>query len=173
MEIKARIKSLLKLFFSGNEKKIIFQLQLAKYFKTKRKLRITRYLHRRMQKYGIYISEKSVIDSTVHFPHPVGIVIGEGVHIGKNVKIFQNVTLGGARVGDQKNGKYPKIGDGVVIFAGAVIVGDIQIGDNAIIGANSVVLKDVPPGKTCVGVPGRVIEKPDPFKSLSESNEDE
>jgi serine O-acetyltransferase len=119
---------------------------------------LRRIMFLRMQRYGIYISANARIDEGLKLPHPVGIVIGEGVAIGKNVKIFQNVTLGGARIGDAKNMNYPIIGDNVVIFAGAVIVGNIRIGDNSTIGANSVVLNDVPSGATCVGVPGRILE---------------
>jgi serine O-acetyltransferase len=109
-----------------------------------------------MQRYGVYISEKAEIADSVKFPHPIGVVIGEGVVIGKNVKIFQNVTIGGARIGDVRAGRYPTVSDGVVIFAGAVIVGEITIGENSIIGANAVVVRNVPPFSTCVGVPGRV-----------------
>ena len=91
--------------------------------------------------------------------HPVGIVIGSGVSIGEHVTIFQNVTLGGRRMGDGGGEKYPSIGDGTVIFAGAVVLGDVRIGKNCTIGANAVVLQDVPEGATAVGVPARVLIK--------------
>lgn len=108
-------------------------------------------------KYGVFISHKATFPSSLKLKHPVGIVIGDGVVIGEKVTIYQNVTLGGARVGDQERNLYPTIGDNTVIFAGAVIVGRVQVGENCIIGANAVVLEDVPSDSTAVGVPARII----------------
>ncbi|EAQ31898.1 serine acetyltransferase [Idiomarina baltica OS145] len=107
---------------------------------------------------GCHLSPQLKIPSTVAFPHPTGIVIGGGVCLGERVKIFQNVTLGGARIGDAKESKYPEIGEGTVIFAGAVIVGKIKVGSNCIVGANSVVTRDLPNNCVAVGAPARIIE---------------
>lgn len=87
-------------------------------------------------------------------PHPTGIVIGEGVIMGRNATVFQNVTIGS---GDLGAGAYPVIEDNVTIFANAVIVGAIKIGDGAKIGAGAIVLKDVPAGRTAVGNPARLL----------------
>jgi serine O-acetyltransferase len=100
------------------------------------------------------------IDSTVIFPHPTGIVIGDGVIVRERVRIFQNVTLGGARIGDQRLNRYPEIGADTVLFAGAVVVGDVRIGRNCVIGANAVVLRDLPDNSVAVGVPARNIGAP-------------
>lgn len=139
-----------------------FNVLMALYFKLKRKgflscaqLLIT-YIERR---YCVEISFNANIHETVSFPHPVGLIIGRGVKIGRNAKIFQNVTLGGARIGDGDMGAFPCIGEGTVIFAGAVVIGGIKVGNNCIIGANAVVTKDVPDGAVCVGVPGKIIER--------------
>lgn len=89
---------------------------------------------------------------SVHFPHPVGIVIGDGVHIGRNVYIYQNVTIGlleKAAKGEVP--KYPTLGDEVVVYAGAVIVGGISIGHRSIIGANAVISRDVPSDSIAYG----------------------
>jgi serine O-acetyltransferase len=110
-----------------------------------------------LQRYSIFVAAGAVVDPTVRFPHPTGIVIGNGVRVGRNVTIFQNVTLGGARVGDGANGNYPSIGDDTTIFAGCVVVGDISVGRNCTIGANSVVLHDVPDNSVAVGAPARVV----------------
>ena len=81
----------------------------------------------------------------VRFPHPVGIVIGDGVRIGRGVRIYQNVTIGlventvGARPDD-----YPTLEDEVCVYAGAAIVGGIRIGTRSVIGANAVITRDVP-----------------------------
>lgn len=90
---------------------------------------------------------------TVRFPHPVGIVIGDGVRIGNEVRIYQNVTLGllentpASTAVDQ----YPILEDGVIVYAGAVIAGAVTIGAGSVIGANAVITKDVPPGSVAFG----------------------
>ncbi|MDP1542359.1 MAG: hypothetical protein Q8L99_04340 [Polycyclovorans sp.] len=118
---------------------------------------LANFISNRLKSRGLYISSRAKISESVKFPHPIAIVIGEGVVIEENARIYQNVTLGGARVGDWEAGRYPTIGAGTVVFAGAVIVGDIKIGKNCVVGANSVVLKDVPDNAVCVGAPGRVV----------------
>jgi serine O-acetyltransferase len=107
--------------------------------------------------YGVYISPNAVIGIGLKLPHPTGIVIGDGVVIGRNCIIYQQVTFGGARLGDAKDSNYPHIGDNVIFFAGAKIIGKISIKSNCIVGANSVVIKDVREGCTVVGIPARII----------------
>lgn len=87
--------------------------------------------------------------------HGTGLVIGETATVGDNVSMLQNVTLGGTGKADQD--RHPKIGNGVLIGAGAKILGNIRIGDCSRIGAGSVVLKEVPPRVTVAGVPAKVI----------------
>jgi serine O-acetyltransferase len=111
-------------------------------------------------RYGCFISRHATISPSCRFPHPVGIVIGEGAVVGERCVIYQHVTLGGRRIGDWQKGLYPTVGNDVVVFAGAALLGAISIGDGATIGANAVVLKDVPPGAAAVGVPARMIESP-------------
>jgi len=83
-------------------------------------------------------------------------VIGSDVIIGSNVRIYQNVTIGRK---DFRDLCVPRIGNDVVISAGAVVLGDISIGDEVIIGANSVVISDVESGAVVVGIPARAIRK--------------
>lgn len=113
---------------------------------------------RLLQRHGVYISRKSIIGEGLKLPHPVAIVIGEGVRIGNDVTIFQSVTLGGRVIGDGANGNYPMVSDGCVLFAGAVIVGKVHIGKNSVIGANSVVTSDIPDNSIAVGAPARVVK---------------
>ncbi|MGL5334714.1 MAG: serine O-acetyltransferase, partial [Enterovibrio sp.] len=111
--------------------------------------KLRRYLHRKIyQKFNCEIHEFAKLDESIFFPHPLGIVIGESAQIGQNVTIFQNVTIGG----NQHSHSMPKIGNNVHIFAGAKVLGDIEVGDDVIIGANSVVTKSVPAGHRVVGV---------------------
>lgn len=98
---------------------------------------------------GAFIGERLFID------HGMGIVIGETTEIGDDVTIYQGVTLGGT--GKDKGKRHPTIEDGVLIGAGAKVLGPITVGRDAKIGANSVVLKDVPPKSTVVGIPARII----------------
>jgi len=87
--------------------------------------------------------------------HGTGLVIGETATVGDNVSMLQGVTLGGTGKSDQD--RHPKIGNGVLIGAGAKVLGNIRIGDCSRIGAGSVVLKEVPPRVTVAGVPAKVI----------------
>jgi serine O-acetyltransferase len=109
--------------------------------------------------YSCYLSDKATVGNNIKFPHPVGIVIGDGVFLSDRVTIYQNVTLGAARVGDGVKGLYPKVGKDVVIFAGAKIIGNINIGDGAIIGANAVVTKDVPSYSVAIGIPAKITNR--------------
>lgn len=105
---------------------------------------------------GIEIHPGATIGRRVFIDHGMGVVIGETVHIGDDVTIFQNVTLGGT--GKEKGAKrHPTVGNRVVIGSGAKVLGNITIGDNCAIGANSVVLTDIPDNATVVGIPGRIV----------------
>lgn len=81
--------------------------------------------------------------------------MGETAVIGNNVSILHHVTLGGS--GKSGGDRHPKIGDGVLIGAGATILGNVKIGEGAKIGAGAVVLMDVPPWRTAVGIPARLV----------------
>lgn len=150
----------IRLIFSGRGLRVKLSLRIILFLKQKGFPRLATYFANRLQRiYGVFISVKTDFDRSLELRHPAGIIIGEGVKIGKNVIIYQNVTLGGARLGDGKANNYPSIGDGAVIFAGAVIVGKISIGKNCTIGANSVVTSDVPDNCTAVGMPARIISR--------------
>jgi len=106
---------------------------------------------------GIEIHPAAKIGPGLFIDHGMGVVIGETTEIGKNVLLYQGVTLGGT--GKEKGKRHPTLGNNVTVGAGAKILGAIKIGDNAIIGANSVILKNVPDNSISVGVPGRVTRK--------------
>ena len=100
--------------------------------------------------------------------HATGLVIGETATVGNNVSILQSVTLGGT--GKDEGDRHPKIADGVLIGAGAKLLGNIKIGEGAKIGASSVVLTDLPPHSTAVGVPARIIGCPEYDQPALEMN---
>ena len=106
---------------------------------------------------GIEIHPGAQIGQGLFIDHGDGVVIGETAVIGDNVTLYQGVTLGGT--GKETGKRHPNIGNGVVIGAGAKVLGPITIGDNSKVGAGAIVLKDVPPNCTVVGNPGRVVKK--------------
>jgi serine O-acetyltransferase len=107
--------------------------------------------------FGIEISIRCHIGRGLFFPHTHGTVIGAW-NIGENVTIFQGVTIGARELDfDYKEENRPKIQDGVIIGAGAKVIGGVTVGFNARIGANAVVIEDVPPSSLAVGVPARII----------------
>ena len=148
-----------KVFLIGNSpRKSVLEYRLASWLSFNGYRRLSTLCFRRLERrYGVYISKAAEIGPGLVMPHPIGIVIGEGVVIGRNCKIFQNVTIGGKNVGDAGSGRYPSIGDNVVIFAGGKVLGDISVGSNCTIGANSVVIEDVNQGATVAGMPARVV----------------
>jgi len=106
---------------------------------------------------GIEIHPAATIGKGLFIDHGMGVVIGETSVIGKNVTLFQGVTLGGT--GKERGKRHPTLGDNIVAGAGCKILGNVTVGNNVQIGANAVVLKNVPPNSTVVGVPGRIVKK--------------
>ena len=110
------------------------------------------------------------IGKGVFLDHGTGIVIGETATIDDGVSMLQNVTLGGT--GKQGGDRHPKIGKGVLLGAGAKVLGALHIGDYAKVASGSVVLKDVPPGCTAAGVPARLVNcpaGPDPAANMDQT----
>jgi len=90
--------------------------------------------------------------------HGAGVVIGETAEIGNDVTLYHGVTLGGTTWSGGK--RHPTLEDGVLIGAGAKVLGPITVGARARVGANSVVIADVPPDMTVIGIPGKVVKDP-------------
>ena len=109
---------------------------------------------------GIEIHPGAEIGARFFIDHGMGVVIGETSIIGENVTLYQGVTLGGTSL--EKGKRHPTIEDGVVVGAGAKILGPITVGKDCRIGANAVVVKSVHPNSLVVGVPGRTIEREKP-----------
>lgn len=105
---------------------------------------------------GIEIHPGATIGRRFFIDHGMGVVIGETAEIGDDVTLYHGVTLGGTSW--NKGKRHPTLQDGVVVGAGAKILGPITIGERVRVGANSVVVKDVPADRTVVGVPGRIVE---------------
>lgn len=111
----------------------------------------------RLARWGVYVHPSTKIEGELLMGHPVGIVIGQGVCVEPDVGIWQNVTIGTREIGSHRPEDYPVIRRGARLFAGAVVIGGIEVGAGAVVGANSVVTRDVAPGATVGGVPARVL----------------
>ena len=105
--------------------------------------------------FGVDIHPAARIGKGIMIDHAHSIVIGETAVVGDNVSMLHSVTLGGT--GKEDGDRHPKIGEGVMIGAGAAVLGNIKIGACSRIAAGSVVLRDVPPKTTVAGVPARVV----------------
>src|SRR5687768_2207698 len=105
---------------------------------------------------GIEIHPGAAIGRRVFIDHGMGVVIGETAEIGDDCTLYHGVTLGG--VSWDKGKRHPTLGKGVVVGAGAKILGPFVVGDGAKVGSNSVVVKAVPAGATVVGIPARLVE---------------
>ena len=106
---------------------------------------------------GIEIHPAAIIGRRVFIDHGMGVVIGETAEVGDDVLIYQGVVLGGTSATKEK--RHPTVGNGVVIGAGALVIGNIALGNGSKVGAGSVVLNDVPNCATVVGVPGKVVHE--------------
>jgi serine O-acetyltransferase len=154
------------LFFKGF---IALQTQrVAHWLWNQERETIALYMQSRMSElFQVDIHPATRIGRGVFVDHGTGIVIGETAVIGDDVSMLQGVTLGGT--GAERGDRHPKIGNGVLLGAGAKVLGNITVGDYAKIASGSVVLKSVPAGCTAAGVPARLVNCPtcsEPAKSM-------
>jgi serine O-acetyltransferase len=105
---------------------------------------------------GIEIHPGAIIGRRVFIDHGMGVVVGETAEIGDDCTLYHGVTLGGTSW--NKGKRHPSLMPGVVVGAGAKILGPITIGANARVGSNAVVVKDVPQDATAVGIPARILD---------------
>ena len=123
---------------------------------------------------GIEIHPGAVIGRRFFIDHGMGVVIGETAEIGDDCMMYHGVTLGGTSWDKEK--RHPTLMDGVVIGAGAKILGPITLGKNVHVGSNSVVVRSVEDNQTVVGIPGRIVTKKaidtDTFDSYAASSSD-
>ena len=145
------------LFFKGYH--AVQAHRLAHWFWNRQRRTQAYYLQSRCSEvFGVDIHPAAPFGRGIFFDHATGIVVGETASIDDDVSILQGVTLGGT--GKECGDRHPKIRSGVMISAGARVLGNIVVGEGAKVGANSVVLHNVPPHTTVVGVPARVVGAP-------------
>jgi len=114
---------------------------------------------------GIEIHPAATIGKRLFMDHGLGIVIGETAEIGNDVTLYHAVTLGGTSLTHAK--RHPTLMDGVIVGAGAQILGPVVIGRGARVGANAVVVHDVPENATVVGIPAREVLPPEDHKEFT------
>ncbi len=119
---------------------------------------------------GIEIHPGAKIGRRVFLDHGLGIVIGETTEIGDDCTIYQGVTLGGTSLYKGVK-RHPTLGKGVVVSAGAKVLGGFTVGDGARVGSNAVVLKEIPAGATAVGIPARILHPDLPQSPDSKTKE--
>lgn len=132
--------------------------------------RITHRLWRRQHKFAarflafltrawthVDIHPGATLGRRLFIDHGAGVVIGETAEVGDDVTLYHGTTLGGTSWHRTK--RHPTLGNGVLVGAGAKILGPIEVGDKVRVGANSIVIKDVPPCCTVVGIPGRIVQR--------------
>lgn len=109
---------------------------------------------------GIEIHPGASIGRRFFIDHGMGVVIGETAEVGNDVTLYQGVTLGGTSW--NKGKRHPTLEDGVIVGAGAKILGPFTVGAGAKIGSNAVITKEVPAGATVVGIPGKIVKRTEP-----------
>lgn len=155
MRMEKTLKKILNLFcpWYGMDKKMIKLYKKShNYAKKNNKILARYYYYKIIKKYNCIISPSCHIGEGIKMPHPMNIVIGSDAIIGNNVTIYHGVTIG------QNKGKFPIIGDNVIIYADAKVIGNVKVGNNVVIGANSVVTHDIPDNKVVVGSPAKEIK---------------
>ena len=133
--------------------------RIANWLWKEKRIPLAHYLQNRSSElFGVDVHPAATIGKGIMFDHATGVVVGETAVIEDNVSLLQGVTLGGT--GKEIGDRHPKIRQGVMIGAGAKVLGNIEIGVGAKIGAGSVVLEPVPAHTTVAGVPAKVVGKP-------------
>jgi serine O-acetyltransferase len=149
--------SVIKCYFSNRGFRAVVYYRLARYLMLKK----VRYLPalikaRSISITGAEIAYEADIGLGLVITHPVGVVVGSRVKIGKNCTIMQGVNLG-EKWADRCGKQVPIIGDDVILGAGSMVLGGVEIGDGVTVGANSVVMESIPPHRVVAGIPARIL----------------
>lgn len=144
------------LFFPGVLAVLLFRLAGA--FHRVRLRPISRLLYiLNLVLFGVDLAPSAEVGPGLALPHPNGVAIAPATRIGRKVRLFQQVSVGGVSYEDPTRDGFPTVGDECWIFAGAKVLGPIHIGDRAMVASNALVIRSVPAGAVVVGNPARVV----------------
>ncbi|BET98864.1 serine O-acetyltransferase [Xenorhabdus taiwanensis] len=150
--------NILQVFFFYKGFLALQAYRIAHYFYSNHRRELAYYIQNRVSElFSVDIHPGAKLGKGIMLDHAHAIVIGETSVIGDNVSILHSVTLGGT--GKIKGDRHPKVGNGVIIGAGAKILGNINIDDDACIAAGAVVLTNIPSSATAVGIPAKILAK--------------
>ncbi|ERS82351.1 serine O-acetyltransferase [Halomonas sp. PBN3] len=149
------------------QNRILARLRVAQWLHAKGARGVARWLFNGLAlRHGIFVGPRSRIGPGLHFPHPTSVVIGDHLLLGARCRLYQQVTLeGGATPGGQV--PYARLGDDVIVYPGAKVIGEGQVGNNVIIGANAVVNRRFGDNLVLAGVPARIVKSLDPDSAWS------
>ncbi|NHH99067.1 serine acetyltransferase [Oceanimonas sp. MB9] len=145
------------LWATDTSRQAVLRLRLVQFYRSHGLTRLAQRQHFILAtRFGVFLSSRTEIGEGLHLPHPSSIVIGGGLSLGKNCRIYQQVTLAGAP--NAHTGLMPRVGNNVTIYPGTKIIGAGKVGNNVIIGANSVVTRAFGDNMVIAGAPARIIK---------------
>ncbi|MEN5233480.1 hypothetical protein [Sphingobacterium faecium] len=146
-------------YFFSPSFNLLFKFRIGQYFYSRSDILssiIAKYYKNKIIRRGCDISYGASIGKRLKFPHPLGIVIGDGAVIGDDVTIYQNVTLGSHGKNNEGKKEYPEIKNFVKVYAGSTVIGSVVVGESSIVGAMSLVNVNIPADSIAYGIPVKV-----------------
>jgi len=145
-----------KAYFGPTPVSFVASVRLQQWVRSRGNRGLAAWWRKRIEsRFACFIHPEASIGAGLQTPHPVGIVVGAGCVLGRNVTLYQNVTLGTSSQASYVDGKneYPYVESNCTLYAGAILIGAVRVGNGAVVGANAVVNRDVPANSIAVGVP--------------------
>lgn len=141
--------------FSKPPVRAVVRLRVAQWLQARGARGLARWIFNGLaMRFGLYVGPRTVIGQGLHLPHPTSLVIGDRLLLGERCRLYQQITLERAPTGHET---FQRLGDDVVVYPGAKVVGEGRVGNNVIIGANAVVTRPFGDNLVLAGAPARVV----------------